>query len=63
MKAASVGVDVPTVPLTTTSTDADPSVGAMTESTPATGESAVLPNGETATAGNDGHVPAGKRNK
>jgi hypothetical protein len=62
-KAASAGVDVPTVLLMTTSADADPSAGATTESTPATGENAVLANGETTIAGNDDHVPAGNRSK
>ena len=42
--AASTGVSVPTVLLTTTSADADPSLGETTESTWATGEDAVLPN-------------------
>jgi hypothetical protein len=57
-KAVSAGVNVATVLLTTMSAVADPSVGAMSESTLATGN-VVPPNGETTMAGKDDHVPAG----
>jgi len=62
-KAVSAGVNGATVLLTTTSAVADPSVGAMSESTLATGNNAEPPNGETTMAGNDDHVPAGNRKR
>ena len=50
-KAPSTGVELPTVLLSTTSAAADPSLGAMTESTSATGAPAEFPKGETTRAG------------
>ena len=63
MNEALAGVVVPAVLLIVTTTAADPSLGAITETTSATGKNPGRPYGVTTTDGNDGHVPAGNWSK
>jgi hypothetical protein len=63
MKEAFAGVVVPAVLLIATTTAAEPSLGAMTEETSATGKNPGRPYGVTTIEGKDGHVPAGNCSK